>query len=157
NSLERLVDIGGRRLAMVCAGSGQPVVVLESGLGAPSEGWVPVQDALAAETRVCRYDRAGRGRRDPAPTPRTARGMVADLRSLLHADGMDPPYVLVGHSVGGMNARLYAHVHPEEVAGLILVDSTHQDQFDRIGPLLPPPFDGASEQLLAARKVWTEG
>lgn len=154
---EQLVDIGGRLLAIVYAGAGSPVVVLESGLGAPSDGWVPVQTALAHDARVCRYNRAGRGQSDPCPTPRTATDMVTDLRHLLHAAGIAPPYVLVGHSVGGMNARMYAHLHPAEVVGLILVDPTHQDQFERIGPLLPPIFDGASEQFRTARRVWAEG
>jgi pimeloyl-ACP methyl ester carboxylesterase len=67
--------------------------------------------------------------------------MVADLRSLLQAADVEPPYVLVGHSMGGMVVRPYAHLHAEEVRGLVLVDSSHQDQFERIGPLLPLPFE----------------
>jgi pimeloyl-ACP methyl ester carboxylesterase len=83
--------------------------------------------------------------------------MVADLRNLLQAAGVEPPYVLVGHSMGGMVVRLYAHLHPEEVRGLVLVDASHQDQFDRIGPLLPPAFQGAPEEFLAFRRIWAEG
>jgi pimeloyl-ACP methyl ester carboxylesterase len=158
---ERLVDMGGRHLAMVCAGSGRPAVVLESGLdigvGLPSAGWAAVQDAVAGVTHVCRYDRAGLGRSDPIPPPRTGAQMVEDLRSLLQAAGEEPPYVLVGHSMGGMVVRLYAYLHPDEVRGVVLVDSSHQDQFERIGSLLPPALQGASAQYLAFRRVWAEG
>ena len=117
-----LVDVGGYRLAIHCIGEGSPTVILETGLGAPSEYWAPIQQEIAGLTRVCRFDRAGRGKSDPAPTtPRTCADMVADLRALLHNAGIPPPYVLVGNSLGGMNARLYAYQHPEEVAGLVLV------------------------------------
>jgi pimeloyl-ACP methyl ester carboxylesterase len=158
---EQLVDIGGRRLAITCAGSGRPAVVLEGGLdigvGLPSAGWAMVQDAVAALTHVCRYDRAGLGRSDPAPPPRTGAQMVADLRSMLRAAGVESPYVLVGHSMGGMVVRLYAHLYPDEVGGLVLVDSSHQDQFERIGSLLPPPYPGAPEEFLGFRRFWAEG
>jgi pimeloyl-ACP methyl ester carboxylesterase len=160
-SAEQLVDIGGRRLAITCAGSGRPAVMLESGLdigvGLPSAGWAPVQHAVAAVTHVCRYDRAGLGRSDPVPRPRTGAQMVEDLHSLLQAARVETPYVLVGHSMGGMVVRLYTHLHPEEVRGLVLVDSSHQDQFERVGPLLPPPFQGAPEQFLGFRRFWAEG
>src|ERR671915_199924 len=134
-----LEDVGGYRLAFHCIGEGSPTVVLETGLGAPSEYWAPVQQEIARLTRVCRYDRAGRGKSDPAPTPRTCADMVADLHALLHNVSIRPPYVLVGNSLGGMNARLYAYQYPEEVAGLVLVDGSHQDQFARIGEALPEP------------------
>src|SRR4028118_1123085 len=135
-----LVDAGGHRLAFHCVGEGGPTVVLETGLGAPSEYWAPVQQDIAGLTRVCLFDRAGRGKSEPAPTtPRTCADMVADLRALLRNAGVPAPYVLVGNSLGGMNARLYAHRYPEEVAGLVLVDGSHQDQFTRIGEALPEP------------------
>jgi pimeloyl-ACP methyl ester carboxylesterase len=135
-----LVDVGGYRLAIHCIGEGSPTVVLETGLGAPSEDWAPVQQEIAGLNRVCRFDRAGRGNSDPAPTtPRTCADMVADLRALLRNAGIPAPYVLVGNSLGGMNARLYAYRHPEEVAGLVLVDGSHQDQFTRSVEALPEP------------------
>ncbi len=134
-----LVDVGGYRLAIHCIGEGSPAVVLETGLGAPSEYWAPIQQEIAGLTRVCRFDRAGQGKSDPAATSRTCADMVAALRALLHNASIPAPYVLVGNSLGGMNARLYAYQHPEEVAGLVLVDGLHQDQFTRIGEAMPEP------------------
>lgn len=153
----RLVDVGGYRLDIACRGDGTPTVVLETGLGAPSEAWLPVQREVARFARVCRFDRAGRGDSDPAPTPRTCADMVADLRALLHNAGIPSPYILVGQSLGGMNARLYAHRHPDEVAGLVLVDGSHQDQFARIGEGLPVPQVGATDAHRGFYRFWAEG
>jgi pimeloyl-ACP methyl ester carboxylesterase len=153
-----LVDVGGYRLAIHCIGEGSPTVVLETGLGAPSEDWVPVQQEIAGLTRVCRFDRAGRGKSDPAPTtPRTCADMVADLRALLHNAGIPPPYVLIGNSLGGMNARLYAYQYPEEIAGLVLVDGSHQDQFTRIGEALPEPGPNSPESHKGFYQFWAGG
>jgi pimeloyl-ACP methyl ester carboxylesterase len=150
-----LVDVGGYRLAIHCTGEGGPTVVLETGLGAPSEAWAPVQQDIAWVTRVCRFDRAGRGQSDPAlSTPRTCADMVADLRALLHNAGIPPPYVLVGTSLGGMNARLYTYQHPGEVAGLVLVDGSHQDQFARIGEALPEPGPDSPDPHKGFYRFW---
>jgi pimeloyl-ACP methyl ester carboxylesterase len=154
-----LVDVGGYRLAIHCIGEGSPAVVLETGLGAPSEYWAPVQQEIAGLTRVCRFDRAGRGKSDPPPTttPRTCADMVVDLRALLHNAGIPAPYVLVGNSLGGMNARLYAHRHPEEVAGLVLVDGSHQDQFTRISKALPEPGPDSPDPHKGFYHFWAGG
>jgi pimeloyl-ACP methyl ester carboxylesterase len=152
-----LVDVGGYRLAIHCIGEGSPTVVLETGLGAPSEYWAPIQQEIAGLTRVCRFDRAGRGKSDPAPTPRTCADMVADLRALLHNASIPAPYVLVGNSLGGMNARLYAYEHPEEVAGLVLVDGSHQDQFTRIGEALPEPEPNSPDSHKGFYHFWAGG
>ena len=152
-----LVDVGGYRLAIHCIGEGGPTVVLETGLGAPSEYWAPIQQEIAGLTRVCRFDRAGRGKSDPAPTPRTCADMVADLRALLHNAGIPAPYVLVGNSLGGMNARLYAHRHPEEVAGLVLVDGSHQDQFARSVEALPEPQPDSPGSHEGFYRFWAGG
>jgi pimeloyl-ACP methyl ester carboxylesterase len=153
-----LVDVGGYRLAIHCIGEGSPTVVLETGLGAPSEYWAPIQQEIAGLTRVCRFDRAGRGKSDPAPTtPRTCADMVADLRALLHNASIPAPYVLVGNSLGGMNARLYAYEHPEEVAGLVLVDGSHQEQFRHIGEALPEPGPSPPDSHKGFYDFWAGG
>jgi len=125
----RMIDIGGRRLALTCSGSGSPSVVLETGLGAESADWAAVQRGVEGFARVCRYDRAGRGASDPAPSPRTAADLADDLRYLLWAGGVPAPYVLVGHSLGGLLARVFAQRYAGEVAGIVLVDSMHERQF----------------------------
>jgi pimeloyl-ACP methyl ester carboxylesterase len=149
------VDTTGRRLAMVRAGVGAPTVLLETGLGAESEEWEPVFQEVKQYSTVCRYDRANRGRSDPAPKPRSAQDFVADLHSLLVAAAIPRPLVLVGHSLGGLIVRLYAHQYPHDVAGLVLVDPMHEDQFDRIGPCIPAPFPGEPEALTQLRSFWT--
>jgi pimeloyl-ACP methyl ester carboxylesterase len=146
------VDVGGRRLALTAAGVGNPVVILEAGLEYGADAWVAVQPAVAAFTRVVSYDRAGIGASTPAPTPRSTRDMVADLRALLETAAIAPPYVLVGHSIGGLTARLYAHLYPREVAGLVLVDATHPDQWDRWLEGLPPAEAGEHEILTRMRQ-----
>ena len=128
---EMLVDVGGRRLYITCMGEGSPTVILEHGMATESDSWAQVQQAVAQFTRVCAFDRAGRGKSDPAPKPRTSEDMVADLHALLANAHIPGPYILVGNSLGGFNARLYAHKYPGEVVGLVLVDSMHPDQFAR--------------------------
>lgn len=154
DTVSRRIAVGGRSLAITCSGSGSPTVVLESGLGAESAWWEPVQDAVARFTRVCRFDRAGKGRSDPAPTPRTSHEMAADLHTLLANADLPGPYVLVGHSVGGLNVRVYASEYPAEIAGIVLVDSMHEDQFATLAPILPPPFPGEPAALTGFRQFW---
>ncbi|MPZ66665.1 MAG: alpha/beta fold hydrolase [Pseudonocardiaceae bacterium] len=103
-------------------------------LGAPAIEWVRVQRALADDAVVCLYDRAGLGWSDPAPWPRTASRMADELHELLLAADVRPPYVLVGHSMGGYVARLFAARQPDSLAGMVLVDSSHEDQFQRLAP-----------------------
>lgn len=156
NTIELVqVDSAGRRLALAGAGVGAPAVVLETGLGAESEEWEAVLQEVQQFTQVCRYDRANRGRSDAAPKPRSAQDFVADLGSLLVAAAIPRPLVLVGHSLGGLIVRLYAHQHPRDVAGLVLVDPMHEDQFDRIGPLIPPAFPGEPDALTQLRRFWS--
>jgi pimeloyl-ACP methyl ester carboxylesterase len=139
SSFEKLVDVGGRRLYIKCSGearTGLPVVVMDAGMGSTSEVWSLVQPKVAQFARVCSYDRAGMGKSDRSPQPRTSQDIVNDLHNLLAKAGIDPPFVLVGHSFGGLNARLYTNQYPKEVAGLVLVDSTHEDEIDRMIALL---------------------
>jgi pimeloyl-ACP methyl ester carboxylesterase len=154
---DRLIDLGGRRLAVNVSGQGAPTVILETGLGAESAEWAPVQREIETFARVFRYDRAGRGVSDPAPGPRTAMDKVAELHDLLRLAGVPGPYVLVGHSYGGLLARLFAQHYRDEVAGLVLADSMHEDQFDVFGPLFPPPAPGEPAQLTSMRAFWTTG
>ena len=150
------VDATGRRLALTRLGTGAPTVVFETGLGAESDEWEPIQREVAQFTATCRYDRANRGGGDPAPKPRSARESVTDLHTLLEAAAIPRPYLLVGHSLGGVIVRLYAHQYPHDVAGLVLVDPMHEDQFERISPLIPPPFPGEPDTLTEFRRFWTE-
>jgi pimeloyl-ACP methyl ester carboxylesterase len=123
-----LYRAAGARLFMDCHGAGPRTVVLDSGLGVDSNAtWARVRPAVARFTRVCQYDRAGMGSSPPGPRPRTSQRMVDELRALLRAAGVKPPYVLVGASFGGLNAQLFASEHPGEVAGVVLVDGLHPD------------------------------
>jgi pimeloyl-ACP methyl ester carboxylesterase len=124
----RLVDVGGHRLHLWCTGMGAPSVILEAGLGGSSVGWCFVQPTVAGFTRVCSYDRAGMGYSDPGPSPRTARRIASELGQLLDHSGISGPVVLVGASIGGFAVRVFASEHAERVAGLVLVDATHEDQ-----------------------------
>lgn len=127
----KLVDVGSYRLHINCRGQGSPTVVMESGNGNFSLNWGRVPREVAKFTQVCTYDRAGLGWSDRSPRPRTAHNLVEDLHTLLARSGVEPPYVLVGHSLGGMLMRLYAHEHPDQVAGMVLVDSSHEEQMLR--------------------------
>ncbi|OLE82393.1 MAG: hypothetical protein AUF76_09600 [Acidobacteria bacterium 13_1_20CM_2_65_9] len=124
----QLVDIGGHRLHLWCTGAGTPAVVLDTGLGGSSAEWGYVQPEVARFTRVCSYDRAGMGYSDPGPSPRTARRIASELATLIDRSGIDGRLVLVGASSGGFNVRVFASDHPQRVAGLVLVDASHEDQ-----------------------------
>jgi pimeloyl-ACP methyl ester carboxylesterase len=125
----RLIDVGGHRLHSLCTGSGAPTVVLESGLGgAGTVGWSLVQQEVSKFTRVCSYDRAGLGYSDPGPSPRTARRVTQELEVLLDRSGIRGPVILVGESIGGLYMRVFASEHERRVAGLVLVDASHEDQ-----------------------------
>lgn len=135
---QALVEVEpGRRLNLYCVGSGEPVVVLEAGLTDPINVWGLVQPRVSAHTRLCAYDRAGIGFSDEQTRPSTSANMVDDLHRLLAAAGIRTPVVLVGHSAGGMHVRLFAYTYPHAVAGLVLVDPSHEDQtegFRRLDP-----------------------
>ncbi|MDN4610077.1 alpha/beta fold hydrolase [Arthrobacter burdickii] len=120
----RLIDVGGHRLHLDCTGSGSPTVVLEPGAGGVSSDLERIAPAVALDTRVCVYDRAGRGWSDPANTPQDAARIATDLHTLLQRGNVPGPYVLAGHSFGGLYALTFAARYPEDVAGLALVDST---------------------------------
>jgi pimeloyl-ACP methyl ester carboxylesterase len=133
----RLVDVCGHRLHIWCTGSGAPAVVLEAGLGGSTAVWGFVQPEVAKLTQVCSYDRAGMGYSDAGPSPRTARRLAGELARLLEAGGLEGPVVVVGASVGGLIARVLASEHPDRVAGLVLVDASHESQKEDVPAVLP--------------------
>jgi len=120
----QLIDVGGHRLHLNCTGSGSPTVVLEPGGGGMSSslGWIT--PGVARATRVCVYDRAGRGWSEPAGAPQDGARIATDLHTLLHRANVPGPYVLAGHSFGGLYVLAFADRYPDEVAGMVLVDST---------------------------------
>lgn len=118
---------GGRSLFLHCVGSGSPTVVLEAGFGANTYAWRDVQPQIGRTTRACAYDRAGTGNSVAPPGVRDARDEIADLRRLLGRARIDPPYVLVGHSYGGVLARVFAQLRSTETAGLVLIDTMGRD------------------------------
>ena len=145
------VDCGGRRIRYVCMGTGVPAVIIDQGQGLSIErsferqvpiGWTRVFTKIQESVQVLMHDRAGLGSSDPAPAPRTSLQMVDDLRAVLAAAQVSPPYVLVGHSVGGFNAQVFAGKYPDEVAGMVLVDSSHPDQISRWAGMVPPETPG---------------
>ncbi len=120
----RLIDIGGRRIHLLCQGdSPGPTVVIEQGMASPSIVWRSVQADIAQFARVCTYDRAGFLWSDPASGPRAIDDRVKDLHAVLALGAVPPPYVLVGHSLGGLIIRRFARAYPDLVAGVVLVDS----------------------------------
>ena len=143
----QLVDVGGYRLHLHCIGQGSPTVVLDAGLGAFSLDWGAVQPHIATSTRVCAYDRAGLGWSDPGPTPRSPQQSASELHALLTKGGVEGPYVLVAHSISGKTARLFASQHPDEVAGMVLVDARHEHVDDHRAPARLAADDAEQRQF----------
>ena len=133
----QLVDVGGYMMHINCTGQGSPTVILDAGWAEFSVAWAQVQPEVAKSTRVCSYDRAGYGWSEPSPDPRTANTEVEELHTLLVNADVQGPYVLVGHSLGGLLVRVYAHNYPDEVVGMVLVDSTHEEQDIRLSAAVP--------------------
>jgi pimeloyl-ACP methyl ester carboxylesterase len=128
----QLIDVGGYQMHLYCTGENvdeSPTVILENGLGSISSAWALVQPEIAKATRVCSYDRAGMGWSDSSPQPRDAQHIVTELHTLLQKAQISGPYVLVGWSFGGLYVREYAGQYPDETVGLVLLDSSHPDQW----------------------------
>ena len=139
----QLVDIGGYSLHIHCVGYGSPTIIMDSGLNEFSVQWVEIQSEVSKYGRACSYDRAGFGWSEAGLYPRTSETIIKELHTLLEKARIEGPYVLVGHSFGGMNMRLYAHHFPSEVIGMVLVDAAHEGQSVRV-----PALQKASEQVL---------
>jgi len=140
----KLVDLGGFRLHLHCTGAGSPSIVLDAALGASSLSWSLVQPELATLSRVCSYDRAGFGWSDAGPMPRTAGRIADELRTLLDRGGVPPPFLLVGHSFGGLVVQIFAQRFRSDTAGMVLVDPAHAEDWVRPAP---------KEQVLIDRGV----
>jgi pimeloyl-ACP methyl ester carboxylesterase len=131
-----LVDVGPYQLHLYCTGSGSPAVILDAGLGDTYISWRKVQPQIAQLTRVCSYDRAGLGFSYYRRHAGTSKEFAKELHTLLHNAGVPAPYDLVGHSMGGYDVRLFASLYRSEVAGMVLVDSSHPEQQKRLPPEL---------------------
>jgi pimeloyl-ACP methyl ester carboxylesterase len=125
----QLIDVGGRKLNLYCAGAGAPTVVFESPAGTAGWNWFKVFPEVARRSRACIYDRAGYGFSDASPRPSDSANAVEDLHALLKAAAIPGPYLLVGSSYGAMHVQLYAYRYPSEIAGLVLVDGQDEDEF----------------------------
>jgi len=121
----RYVSVDTHRLHYFCVGDGAPTVVIDGGIGSAAVEWRAIQTALSGRTRVCSYDRAGYGWSDPGPAPRSTARVVEEMREMLKQAKIPPPYLLVGHSFGGFNVRYFAANFPDEVLGLLLLESSH--------------------------------
>jgi pimeloyl-ACP methyl ester carboxylesterase len=132
----QLVDVGGYKMHIHCTGRGTPAVILDSGLGDSYFSWHTVQPQIAQFVQVCSYDRGGLGYSDSSPRPRTSQVIAEELHTLLHHAGIPSPYILVGHSMGGFDVRLFASLYRSEVAGMVLVDASHPEQQKRFPPAL---------------------
>lgn len=131
-----LVEVGSHKMLLDCTGKGHgPTVILEAGSGDSSEVWSAVQKQVEQFAHVCSYDRLGLGKSEKSATAQTADEIVDDLHKLLQAARVSPPYVMAGHSIGGIYVRKYAARYPTEVAGLVLVDSAHEEQFARVSQI----------------------
>ena len=150
----RDIDVGGRTLSVACVGptdSGRPTVIFEAGLGSDRREWGDVMTGLMATDRGCSYDRAGLGLSEPAPKPRTTDDQVDDLHALLAAAGLKPPYVFVGHSLGGWNVMVYGGRYPDDVAGVVMVDVRPPAFSKESFAALPKETAGESDALHQTR------
>ncbi|MEO6206900.1 MAG: alpha/beta hydrolase [Candidatus Limnocylindrales bacterium] len=152
------IDVGGRTIHLVCLGptdTGRPTVVFEHGLGGDSGQWADVITEIATTDRGCSYDRAGAGMSEPATGPRTTADQVEDLRTALQKAGVAPPYLLVGHSIGGWNALVHDGMYPADVVGAVLVDVRPPEASARWLAALPPEAADESEAIRGNREEFT--
>jgi pimeloyl-ACP methyl ester carboxylesterase len=152
------IDVGGYKLYYQCFGQGTPPVIVEPGLGgAPTvnSSWALITAEIQKLTRICIYDRAGLGRSDKAPLPRTSNDVARDLHNLLGRIPVPGPYIFAAHSMGGFHVRVFAHLYPREVAGIVLVDSSHPDQENQLATAFPTVSLDEPAAMATARYQWT--
>lgn len=142
------VDIGGYGLNVKVEGKGGPTVIFESGLGGGIGVWTNVQPEIAKLTRTFCYDRAGLGESDKSTLERTSANQVKELHTLLEKTKVKGPYIIVAHSIGGFNARLFADNYPEEVAGIIFVDSAHEEMFNLYKLIAPKEYESTRTEFV---------
>ena len=147
----RLVDVGSHQMHIACVGEGSPTVVFESGLANMSADWANIQPSVGAYTRACAYDRTGIAWSNDGPHAREPRQIAQELHTLLTNAGVPGPYVLAGQSFGGLYVRVFADLYPDEVAGLVFVDASHPDQWQRVPPEVAAAFVPTPTQALAFR------
>ena len=129
----QLVDIGGYKLHLYCTGEDGPTVILDALFPGTVSNWAWIQPEIARVTRVCAYDRAGLGWSDSGPEPRDANQGASELQALLTKAGIPGPYILVGHSLGGLTVRMFASLYPDEVSGMVLIEGSLPDSWQRLG------------------------
>lgn len=128
----KLIDVNGRKMHIYCIGNKSPTIILDSGTGGFSLEWIDIQHSLSQYVRVCAYDRAGYGWSDMGPLPRTTKRITHELHTLLQNAGIHGPYIMVGHSFGGFTAQYFARYFNHEIAGIVLIDSSHEEQVYRL-------------------------
>ncbi len=143
----QMVDVGGHRLHLHCMGEGEPVVIMEAGMSGWSADWILVQPEAAKTTRVCAYDRAGYGWSEEGPQPRDSQRVATELHTLLSKSGIDGKVILAGHSLGGLFVQYYARAYPQQVAGVILVDSVHPEQSLQMKEEVRKKYEGNLQSL----------
>lgn len=149
----QMIDVGGYRLHIDCLGEGDATVVMEAGMSGWSTDWSMVHAEIAKTTRVCTYDRAGYGWSDPGPQPRDSQQIVTELHTLLSKSGIDGDIILVGHSLGGLFVQYYAKLYPQQIQGIVLVDSVHPEQSLRMKEDVRKKYEGNLRALTRLTKI----
>lgn len=140
-----MIDVGGHSLHLHCIGEGEPTLIIDAGAADWSLSWLALQEDLSERTRTCIYDRAGLGWSETGEAPRTSETLVRELHTLLLNANIEPPYIFLGHSLGGYNARLYHEQYPDDLAGMILLESAHPEQWNQF----PAEVEGLVEEQVS--------
>jgi pimeloyl-ACP methyl ester carboxylesterase len=144
------VDVGGHSLQLLIGGQGSPAVIFEGGFGTGIASWSTVQKDVAAFAQTVSYDRAGLGQSDPGPKPRSAKQIATELHAALEKSGVKPPYVMVGHSFGGIYIRVFADMYPKEVVGMVLIDPSQESFNDWLIKNQPDRLKAAQSEIAKA-------